>query len=585
MMKKGVKRKVDTTTQITNSFDTLLTPVESKSVQISTQRESGRQIKKRQRLTEYGFLSHKAALPFLSSGLSSQPPSSGAKPKNGLTDSFKACDEILKELFSPRHSGYAWPFYKSVNEDLAKLHDCHDIIKIPMDLGTVKRKMANREYKTVGEFAADVMLIFTNCYESKPPDHFVVAMARKLQDVFEMRYTKIPEEILGGAMGQEKSSTSSTSGSGTRASPDSESDYVRILNLLQEQLKAMQDQVAKLVDTSTVNLWKKMEEKEKKKKKAKKPGKHVSFVKEVRSSVANDTVGAIFTNVALGAEDVKFSTDLRQNASAEQSGGPHHEAPADPCAPPTAATASSTGAKNNKNKIARGAQKTAGPNEQPKRPEAKSLSAGSKEKNAFVPPPIQFDSQQESNAKPISYDEKRRLSLNINKLPHCQLGRLLHIVQSREYSLRGSNPDDIEIDIESLKPSTLRELESYVASCLNKTPSMPYYKDLPGKSEGEQIAEKKQELEKRMEDVTGQLEPAKTPPKTEERKSVDVGGTSRLSASSSSISDTDSSSSSSSETDSSSSSHSSSYSDSSDSDRKLNRKITTQEKQEKEPTH
>jgi len=55
-----------------------------------------------------------------------------------------------------------------------------------------------------------------------------------------------------------------------------------------------------------------------------------------------------------------------------------------------------------------------------------------------------------------------------------KLGRVVHIIQSREPSLRDSNPDEIEIDFETLKPSTLRELESYVASCLRKKPRKPY---------------------------------------------------------------------------------------------------------------
>ena len=42
-------------------------------------------------------------------------------------------------------------------------------------------KMENREYKKPDEFAADVRLIFTNCYKYNPADHEVVAMARKLQ--------------------------------------------------------------------------------------------------------------------------------------------------------------------------------------------------------------------------------------------------------------------------------------------------------------------------------------------------------------------------------------------------------------------
>lgn len=74
----------------------------------------------------------------------------------------------------------------------------------------------------------------------------------------------------------------------------------------------------------------------------------------------------------------------------------------------------------------------------------------------------------EEAAQPMSYDEKRQLSLDINRLPGEKLGRVVHIIQTREPSLRDSNPDEIEIDFETLKPSTLRELERYVKSCLQK---------------------------------------------------------------------------------------------------------------------
>lgn len=57
-----------------------------------------------------------------------------------------------------------------------------------------------------------------------------------------------------------------------------------------------------------------------------------------------------------------------------------------------------------------------------------------------------------------------------------KLGRVVHIIQSREPSLRDSNPDEIEIDFETLKPSTLRELEEYVMTCLKKKPRKTYSK-------------------------------------------------------------------------------------------------------------
>ena len=124
-----------------------------------------------------------------------------------------------------------------------------------------------------------------------------------------------------------------------------------------------------------------------------------------------------------------------------------------------------------------------------------------------------------------------------------KLGRVVHIIQSREPSLRDSNPDEIEIDFETLKPSTLRELESYVASCLRKKPRKPYCmltslrglksswkflifffsflflipcrqcsftdKKQAGKSKDEAMREKERELNERLQDVTGKLGSAK----------------------------------------------------------------------------
>lgn len=150
----------------------------------------------------------------------------------------------------------------------------------------------------------------------------------------------------------------------------------------------------------------------------------------------------------------------------------------------------------------------------------------------------------------MSYDEKRQLSLDINRLPGEKLGRVVHIIQSREPSLRDSNPDEIEIDFETLKPTTLRELERYVKSCLQKKQRKPFStsgKKQAAKSKEELAQEKKKELEKRLQDVSGQLNNNKKPAKKEKAGSAPSGGPSRLSSSSSSGSGSSSSSGSSSD--------------------------------------
>jgi hypothetical protein len=37
--------------------------------------------------------------------------------------------------------GYAWPFYKPVDAEMLGLHDYYEIIKKPMDLGSIKVKI------------------------------------------------------------------------------------------------------------------------------------------------------------------------------------------------------------------------------------------------------------------------------------------------------------------------------------------------------------------------------------------------------------------------------------------------------------
>ena len=97
-------------------------------------------------------------------------------------------------MFTKRHEAYAWPFYKPVDVEALGLHDYFDVIKRPMDLGTIKSKLDGGKYLTAEGFAADMRLMFQNCYTYNPPDHDVVAMAKKLSQVFENRFRDCPSE-------------------------------------------------------------------------------------------------------------------------------------------------------------------------------------------------------------------------------------------------------------------------------------------------------------------------------------------------------------------------------------------------------
>jgi hypothetical protein len=325
------------------------------------------------------------------------------KNKEKLSERLKACNEILKELFSKKHSGYAWPFYKPVDAELLGLHDYHEIIKKPMDLGTVKRKMDNREYKNASEFAADVRLIFTNCYKYNPPDHDVVAMGRKLQDVFEMRYANIPDEPLnnvttmhhggvGAGAGKESSSSDSESGESDEES-DSEEERNAKLAILQKQLRDMQDEIRKLEESAAK---KKMKKKLKDKKKPNAMGGDIKMHADVH--IPGISGGKSLTMSGKQMMDPAMTGQANAKSKTKNQRAPKGGA--------TAANTATAAANNN-------AQMPGG--KRPKQTPAGNAPRVNNKKKAQAP--ANFDSEEEDTAKPMSYDEKRQLSLDINKLP------------------------------------------------------------------------------------------------------------------------------------------------------------------------
>ncbi|XP_071740277.1 uncharacterized protein [Rutidosis leptorrhynchoides] len=108
---------------------------------------------------------------------------------------FRSCCNLLMRLMKHKHG---WVFNEPVNAKLLGLHDYHDIIKHPMDLGTVKSRLAQNFYKTPGEFADDVRLTFYNAMTYNPKGQDVHVMAETLLNIFEERWVVIESDWKHG---------------------------------------------------------------------------------------------------------------------------------------------------------------------------------------------------------------------------------------------------------------------------------------------------------------------------------------------------------------------------------------------------
>ncbi|XP_039668277.1 bromodomain testis-specific protein isoform X3 [Perca fluviatilis] len=377
-IKKGFKRKADPstcTTSVISSSEVSQAEDHSAPRTLFSRRGSGRPIKPPKK---------------------DLPSFEGKKVR--LSEQLRYCSDILKEMLSKRHYGYAWPFYTPVDAEALGLHDYHDIIKQPMDLSTIRKKIDQREYAIAKEFAADVRLMFSNCYKYNPPSHEVVYMARKLQEVFEARYLKVPQEAEGFSLPHRRddkgkgdgvpnvsTSASSESESSSEAQSSSEEVAIQLANI-EERLKAVSDQLKRLTQEPPMKPKKK--DKLKKEKRAKE--KDIARLKQ---------------------KSLEYKSIVEKMANRK----------------------SSTLHDNRRN-----------------------IYGGLLKCEDGVPP------------LPMTYQEKKQLKLDINKLPGDKLGKLVKIIHARESCLRDSTLEEIEVDFEMLKSSTLRALQRFVAACLRK---------------------------------------------------------------------------------------------------------------------
>ncbi|KAI8809920.1 hypothetical protein BJ742DRAFT_676337, partial [Cladochytrium replicatum] len=102
-------------------------------------------------------------------------------PVSLTVSEVKGCQSVLASI--QRHEK-AWPFLVPVDPVAVGALDYFDIVKQPMDLSTISAKLSRGEYCLVQEFAADVMLMFDNCYLYNPATNDIHKLGRALESHF-----------------------------------------------------------------------------------------------------------------------------------------------------------------------------------------------------------------------------------------------------------------------------------------------------------------------------------------------------------------------------------------------------------------
>ncbi|KAL3990052.1 Bromodomain family protein [Acanthocheilonema viteae] len=565
-VQKGVKRKADTTTSFGDDVVT---------AKIATRRESGRPPKKPNYFIDYNQL----------------------KPrfKGKQTEQMKFCQRLVNELFTKKCKSFTWPFLEPVDVEGLKLEDYYDIVKNPMDLGTIRRKLDAKQYATPEELRADVILVCENCYKYNPTSDPIHQHGRALQKYFEDKWRQMPEEPavvdegttsaiaaqVAAAVPTPISHVTPPVHAVTSASAiskdesvvsglplvpldvssgviDSDEHIDLILLALQTETAKCQEKISELQRHSQEILSLRLKRREAQANHLPVPvlsaatvGTLQSLVSTQFSFIASSPTPMMKSSAVYpagsGAASVsrkkpgrpartyqqqvsELPAGLRTNNVAAEISSQDREPKHEINSPLSKTSSHQRQVQNSVHVSTPVVRSTAAvpPQGTPQKPSEQSVQAsvarkrgrqpGSKNKPKIdttqsgmsvadaaprqsgsrrVREDYDFDSEDERTAEPMSYDEKRQLSLDINKLPGDKLSSVVSIIESRE-QLPGFNPEEIEIDFETLKPTTLRELEAFVAACLKKKPRKPY----TPKSQKE-VEIKKRELEEKIKGLGG----------------------------------------------------------------------------------
>lgn len=296
---------------------------------------------------------------------SEAPTPNARRPSSGsmIKGDSNWCHTVLREITKKANQSFIWPFLQPVDPVALGIPDYFDVVKHPMDLSTIRRKLDDAAYKSLSEFEHDFRLILTNCRLYNPPDSDITMMAAQLEEAFETKWNSRSE---------------TPTAKHSKTSPQYHSGGAR---------------------TKSASVG---------------PSRAADIVPGLDHMNDNDKILAINRQIQILQNELNELLTRRNKKTPTNNTVAH-----------TTSTIPSGGT--------------------PKKPRL------TKEDT------------------PMSYEEKRQLSLDVNNLPPERLGRIVEIIQASMPNLKDSADSDvIELDIESLDVKTLRQLQKYVKECGKK---------------------------------------------------------------------------------------------------------------------
>ncbi|KAF8641126.1 hypothetical protein AX17_000768 [Amanita inopinata Kibby_2008] len=171
---------------------------------------------------------------------------------DGTAEQLKYCMKILSDLNRKQHYAIASPFYEPVDWVKLDLPTYPKVIKKPMDLSTMRKKLENHEYPNAQKFFDDFKLMIRNCFNFNPVGTPVNQAGIELQKLFDDKWKNLPQlhEVSEEEEDEEEED-------------NSEEERQRTIAMMESQIETMKGSIAALKGAKQPKDKKKKKEREK----------------------------------------------------------------------------------------------------------------------------------------------------------------------------------------------------------------------------------------------------------------------------------------------------------------------------------
>ena len=109
---------------------------------------------------------------------------------------YDSWDQVAKRIISKlwRNSS-AKIFHEPVDAEKLGASDYHEVVRNPVDFGTIKQRLSTNHYHTAQEFVDDVLLVFDNCLLYNGESSNVGRMCNKVRNEFKNLYEEFNLEF------------------------------------------------------------------------------------------------------------------------------------------------------------------------------------------------------------------------------------------------------------------------------------------------------------------------------------------------------------------------------------------------------